>query len=331
MAQNFKAYHVEKTEDGVNAGIQTMNTEQLLTGDVLINVHYSSLNYKDALSATAQPGVTKEYPHTPGVDAAGVVVESQDSRFNAGDEVIVTSYDLGMNTWGGFGQMIRVPADWVVTKPAGLSLKESMMLGTAGLTAAMCIDSLLQQGLSPEDGPILVTGSTGGVGSAAVAILAHLGFSVTASTGKESATDMLKSIGATEVIDRNTLSEEDKRPMSKTLWAGAVDTVGGTTLDNIIKTLKPCASVACCGLVAGPKLNLTVFPFILRGVNLLGADSQNMPMARRQRLWDTLAADWKVDLSSINQEITLDGLSDVLASILKGGMQGHVVVNLKDS
>jgi len=331
MAQNFKAYHVTKTDDGVSASIQTLNTEQLLTGDVLINVHYSALNYKDGLSATGQPGVTKEYPHTPGVDAAGVVLESQDDRFNAGDEVIVTSYDLGMNTWGGFGQMIRVPGDWIVTKPEGLSLKESMMLGTAGLTAAMCIDAIAHQGVTPESGPVVVTGATGGVGSASVALLAKAGYNVTASTGKASAADMLKGLGASDVIDRHELSEEEKRPMSRTRWAGAVDTVGGTTLDNVIKTLNLNGSVAACGLVAGPKLNLTVLPFILRGVNLLGIDSEKMPMDKRHGLWNKLATDWKVDLSSINKEITLDGLDEVIQSILKGGMQGHVLVNLKDS
>jgi len=331
MAQNYKAYHVTKDDNGTSASVQTLNTEQLLNGNVLVNVHYSSLNFKDAMSSTGQPGVTKEYPHTPGVDAAGIVVESQDERFSVGDEVIVTSYDLGMNTWGGFGQMIRVSGDWVVPKPDGLSLKESMMLGTAGLTAAMSVDSLLKQGLKAEDGPVLVTGATGGVGSAAVALLAHLGFQVTASTGKASATDMLKSIGATEVMDRNLLSEDEKRPMLKTQWAGAVDTVGGTTLDNILKTLKPNGSVTCCGLVAGPNLKMSVFPFILRGVNLLGVDSQNMLMPRRAELWNKLATDWKIDLGSINQEVKLDGLEDVIQSILKGGMQGHVVVNLKDS
>ena len=239
------------------------------------------------MSATGNRGVTKRYPHTPGIDAAGRVVASSDVRFKEGDEVIVTSYDLGMNTPGGFCEFVRVPADWVVGLPEGLSLREAMVLGTAGLTAAMCVDALLGQGFT--EGPVVVTGASGGVGSLTVALLAKLGHHVVASTGSEGAHAMLKDLGAAEIIDRHELSEASERPMLKSVYGGAVDTVGGRTLENLVKSLQSGGSVAACGLVSGPELNLTVYPFILRGVNLLGIDSQNLALPKRQRLWERLA------------------------------------------
>ena len=329
MSDTFTAYRVEKEGDETTRSLQELSVSDLPEGDLTVKVAYSSLNYKDALSATGNPGVTKNYPHTPGIDAAGTVVSSDSGDFSEGDEVIVTSYDLGMETDGGFGGMIRVPADWVIPLPQGLDLRESMVLGTAGLTAALCLDALLRQGLTKEDGPVVVTGATGGVGSVAVALLGKLGFETVASTGSEEAHDLLKSLGASEVIDRHELSEEQKRPMLKSRWGGAIDTVGGSTLTNVVKSLKWGASVAACGLVAGPKLGLTVFPFILRGVNLLGVDSAQCPMAKRKEVWGKLAGEWNVDLDKITNEITLDGLDDAVDAILQGRTQGQTLVRLK--
>ncbi len=326
MSDSFRAFRVEAEGEGFVRSIKTLQLSDLPEGDVLIRAAYSSLNYKDALSATGNKGVTRNFPHTPGIDAAGTVVSSQDERFQAGDEVIVTSYDLGMNTSGGFAEMIRVPADWLVPLPSGLSLRESMILGTAGFTAALCVDALEKQGF--EDGPILVTGATGGVGSVAVALLAKMAKEVIASTGKADAHEMLTMLGASTVVDRNSLSEEQKPPMLKGIYGGAVDTVGGTTLVNVIKQLELHASVAACGLVGGPKLDLTVFPFILRGANLLGIDSQSYPMPKRQAIWQKLATDWKLDLEHVTTELTLEELEPKIHEILAGKVRGRVLLKL---
>jgi len=328
MADTFRAFRVEKEGDDFIRAVKQLNLTDLPEGDVTVRVAYSSLNYKDALSATGNPGVTRNYPHTPGIDASGTVLASGDERFKEGDEVIVTSYDLGMNTAGGFGEVIRVPADWVVPLPDGLSLREAMVIGTAGFTAALCVDALMHQGF--EEGPVVVTGASGGVGSVAVALLAKLGKEVTASTGSEGAHAMLTDLGATNLIDRHELSEAQGRPMLKSQYGGAVDTVGGHTLENLVKTLESHASVAACGLVGGPDLDLTVYPFILRGVNLLGIDSQNCPMSKRQRIWQSLGADWKLDLSSITQEIGLNDLDKNIDAILAGKTQGRILVRLAE-
>jgi acrylyl-CoA reductase (NADPH) len=322
----FKAFQVEETPNGYTRQMVDKELEQLPDNDVTIQVHYSALNYKDALSASGNKGITRNYPHTPGIDAAGVVTESKSERFKPGDQVIVTSYDLGMNTSGGFAEYIRVPADWVVSLPQGLSLHESMMLGTAGLTAAMAIEALEKNGLSS---PIVVTGASGGVGSIAVALLARLGYEVIASTGSESSHNMLKTLGANQIITRQTLSEISERPMLKPVYGGAVDTVGGNTLVNIIKSLQPDSSVAACGLVGGVELPLSVYPFILRGVNLLGIDSQSYPMNKRQSLWNRLGKEWKVDLEPLTTEITLENVSPAIDNILAGKTQGHILVKIK--
>lgn len=326
MSDSFRAFRVEAQEDSFIRSIKALSLADLPEGEVLIKVAYSSLNYKDALSATGNKGVTRAFPHTPGIDAAGTVISSNDARFSEGDDVIVTSYDLGMNTAGGFAERIRVPADWVVPLPEGLSLREAMILGTAGFTAALCVDALEHQGF--EDGPVIVTGATGGVGSIAVSLLAKAGKEVIASTGKADAHDMLKALGATTVVDRNELSELAKPPMLKSIYGGAVDTVGGDTLVNIIKQLQLHASVAACGLVGGPKLDLTVFPFILRGVNLLGIDSQSCPMVKREAVWKKLASDWKVDLEAITTEVSLEQLEPKIQEILKGQIRGRVLVRV---
>ncbi len=328
---NFKAFWVEKTDDGVAHSVIERSTDDLPEGELLVKVAYSSLNYKDAMSAKGLPGVTRNYPHTPGIDAAGVIVESTDSGFAEGDEVIVIGYDLGMNTAGGYGQYIRVPANWAVKMPAGLDAREAMIIGTAGFTAALCVDKIEQMGAQPSDGPVVVTGATGGVGSVAVALLAKLGYDVVASSGKAEKDDYLKSLGAGSVISRADLSEENKRPMAAETWAHGIDTVGGEILSNVIKGLKYGGSVAICGLVASPAFSTTVLPFILRNVNVLGVDSVELPLAKKQEIWHRLATDLKPDaLDKMTTEVALDGLSDVIDSIIQGGVSGRTLVKLDD-
>jgi acrylyl-CoA reductase (NADPH) len=323
----FKAYQVEEQAGAFVGHMVERSLSDLPEGDLTIKVLYSALNYKDALSATGNRGVTKQYPHTPGIDACGVVIDSKSEHFKVGEQVIVTSYDLGMNTSGGFAEYIRVPAPWVVALPQGLIAREAMMLGTAGLTAAMAIEALEGCGLSS---PVLVTGASGGVGSIAVALLKHLGYSVIASTGSEAAFDMLKILGTDQIIARQDLSGLSDRPVLKPLYGGAVDTVGGNTLVTILKSLLPGSSVAACGLVGGVDLPLTVYPFILRGVNLLGIDSQSYPMVRRERLWQKLANEWKVNLEPLTTEIMLETIDSSIEAILAGKTQGHTLVKIAD-
>ncbi|MDH1263634.1 YhdH/YhfP family quinone oxidoreductase [Pseudomonas sp. GD03944] len=301
---------------------------ELPAGELLVRVRYSSLNYKDALSASGNRGVTRQYPHTPGIDAAGVVEASSVAEFAVGDEVIVTGYDLGMNTAGGFGRYIRIPAAWALKRPQGLSLREAMVLGTAGLTAALCVDKLEQAGVTPDAGPILVTGATGGVGSVAVALLAKLGFTVAASTGKETQADFLKALGAEQVVPRSALQEGAEKPMLKEQWGGAVDTVGGDILFNVVKSLRYGASVACCGLTAGVGFKGSVLPFILRGVNLLGVDSVELPLVVKASMWDKLSLQWKLDLDALVTEVALDELPQAIPRILAGELVGRVLVRL---
>lgn len=328
LPQTYQAYLVTKdAESRASAAIVDRPIEALPTGDVTIKVAFSSLNYKDALSATGNPGVTKNYPHVPGIDAAGVVVASDSDRFRIGDKVLVTGYDLGSNVDGGYAELIRVPAEWVVPLPISLSLKESMIFGTAGFTAAICVEQLQRNGVLPEQGEVVVSGATGGVGSLAVAILAKEGYTVVASTGKTDAHDFLKALGASRIISREELDDQSGRPMLKSVWAGAVDTVGGNTLATIVKSVHVQGSVAACGVVAGPKLDLTVFPFILRGVNLLGADSALWPREPRRQIWQKLANRWKLDrLEEISQTIALQQLDDYVKKILKGQIRGRTVV-----
>ena len=325
---SYKALIVEEPEkNNFVRRIKNANINDLPKGDVLIRVLYSSLNYKDALSATGNRGVTRQYPHTPGIDAAGIVEKSLVDTIKEGEKVIVTSYDLGMNTSGGFGQYIRVPGDWVVKLPNGLDLKQSMILGTAGFTAGMSIFKLTQT-IRPEHGDILVTGATGGVGSLASGILSHLGYSVTAVSGKTD-TSLLNNLSVKTIISRKDFLENIKPPILKPQWAGAIDTVGGEILSTAIKSTKQDGIVTCCGNVASPDLPINVFPFILRGISLLGIDSQHCPMALRSSIWEKLATDWKFDyLDSIYDEIFLDQLNDKIQLILKGKLKGRTLVNL---
>lgn len=324
----FKALVVSEQDGRYVTSIKQRHVDELPAGDVLIRVRYSSLNYKDALSASGNKGVTRSFPHTPGIDAAGVVEASSVPELAVGDEVIVTGYDLGMNTAGGFGQYIRVPAGWVIKRPEGLSLRDSMVLGTAGLTAALCIDKLEQAGLTPDQGPVLVTGATGGVGSIATAMLAGLGYEVAAATGKADQADMLKGLGASHIISRETLAAGVEKMLLKEQWAGAVDTVGGDILFNVVKSLRYGASVATCGLTAGGGFAASVFPFILRNVNLLGVDSVELPLVVKASMWDRLSLQWKTDLHNLEREVTLDQLPSEIERILAGKMVGRVVVNL---
>ena len=329
----FKALVVEKT-----AGKQFVremrerSLDDLPPGDLVVRVHYSSLNYKDALSATGHPGVTRHFPHTPGIDAAGEVVSCESGAFAPGDKVVVTGYDLGMGTDGGFGQYIRIPSGWAVRLPEGLSLRDSMALGTAGFTAALSVLKLERAGVRPEDGEMLVTGATGGVGSIAVAILARAGYRVVASTGKLEDADYLKDLGAVSVIGRDEVAAGAEKPLLAERWAGAVDVVGGTTLAAVLKGMKYGGTVTCCGLVGSPELPVNVYPFILRGVSLLGIDSVQASRETREEVWQRLAHGWKpAKLGEMVTECTLPGLELMIQAILQGGITGRVVVNMRES
>lgn len=327
----YKAFEVrEETEKNFVGAIVEKSALELAEGSVSIEVHYSSVNYKDALSASGSKAVTREYPHVPGIDAAGKVLASTDSNFAVGDEVIVTGYDLGMNTAGGFGQQVTAPGSWVTKLPAGLSLRDSMVLGTAGLTAGLCVNKLLSNGITPEAGKVLVTGATGGVGIIACALLVKLGFEVVASTGKLAETAKLTALGVSEVISRDAFSEENPRPMLKESYAAAVDVAGGTTLVNVIKSLSYGGSVAACGLVDSPALSATVLPFILRGVNLLGVDSVELPLDQKQQVWNLFANEWALSgIDSLAETIVLAELPAVLAKVLAGGAVGRYVLDLR--
>ena len=329
-SESFKAMVVTRTEDGkFTREITTREFDSLPEGEVLLNVKYSSLNYKDALSAIGNRGVTKNYPHTPGVDAAGIVEHSKSAEFEPGDKVIVHGYDLGMDTSGGFGQYVRVPADWVVSLPEGFDLKESMMYGTAGFTAGQSVLRIVEGGVRPEDGKILVTGATGGVGSMAVAILRKAGYSVTASTGKTGQKQFLGDLGAEEVIGREDLTDPSGRLLLKGQWAGAVDTVGGEMLATAIKSTRQRGIITTCGNVASHELSINVYPFILRGVTLVGIDSANCPMKRRRLVWEKISGEWRPDiLERICRTVSLEDLDPEIDVILKGGQVGRVVVDL---
>ncbi len=326
----FKALRTTEIEEKkFTTELVTRSIDDLPAGDVLVQVHYSSINYKDALSLAGNKGVTRQYPHTPGIDVAGIVQESTDSSLNIGDEVIVTGYDLGMNTDGGFGEYVRVPAAWVIKKPDGLSLKETMIIGTAGATAALCIDKLRLLNVMPESGDILVTGATGGVGILGVKLLAQLGYSVYAGTGKTDKAGLLKSLGAQDIISREEMIAGTDKALLKPRWGGALDTVGGDILFNAIKATKHSGAVAACGLAASATFSASVFPFILRGVSLLGIDSVEIPLAYREKIWQRLANEWKLtDLESISQEIELTEVPDVAKQFLDGTHFGRTVVKL---
>ena len=325
----YKALVTEETGNGYVSSIKTLDTDQLPDGEVLVKVYYSSLNYKDALSATGNKGVTKNYPHTPGIDASGVVESSDSKEFKTGDQVVVSGYDLGMNTAGGFAEYIRVPAQWVVKLPEGLSMKEAMIIGTAGFTAGISVTRMSEL-VKPEAGKIIVTGATGGVGSVALSILNGLGYETVAVSGKESEHNFLKSLGASEIITREEFALVDKRPILSSRFAGGIDTVGGPILENVIKTLNPLGAVTTCGSVSATQLNMSVFPFILRGISLIGVSAQNYPMHLREPLWKKLSSDWKpAHLMELYNEITLDELVSAIDLILQGKLKGRTLVKIQ--
>jgi len=326
--KTYKAFIIRENEDGsFSRAIEDKTIDQLPEGEVLIQVKYAALNYKDALSSTGHKGISGTFPHTPGVDACGVVVECSTDDFEQGDKVIVTSYDFGMNTSGGFQEFIRVPAHWPVKKPSALSLEESMVLGTGGFTAALSLYKMEQNDQTPAMGKILVTGSTGGVGSMAVAILALNGYEIIAATGKTSAHAYLKQLGATEIIDREAVNDQSGRPLLRNGWAGAIDTVGDNTLATCIKACGRNGSIAVCGLVASPKLETTVYPFILNGVNVLGIETAETPRHIRLKIWELLATTWKPkQLDEMKKIISLSQLEPHIDAMLEGNSKGRVVV-----
>lgn len=330
LPSEFDALVIRETDDkNFVRTVEKKKIDDLPEGDVLVQVLYSSLNYKDVLSATGNRGVTRNYPHTPGIDAAGIVADSASDDFKPGDKVIVTSYDLGMNTAGGFGQYIRVPAGWVVPQPEGLTARESMVYGTAGFTASLSVWHMIENGVKPDSGDVLVSGATGGVGSITVSILSKLGYSVTAVNGVVDETGYLKEIGAKDVISIEEATDTSGRPLLKGRWAGGIDTIGGDILATTIKSANYGATVTCCGNVASPDLPLNVFPFILRGVRLIGIDSQNCPMPLRQKIWQKIASEWKIDwLQTLTTEASFEELDSKIELMLQGKHLGRTIIKM---
>ncbi len=321
---------VDKQDDRFSVGIESLDEGRLPEGEVTLRVEWSSLNYKDGLACIPKGQVVRRYPMVPGIDLAGTVVESADARFKAGDGVFVTGYGTGVSHPGGFAEMARMPADWTLPLPKGLSAKEAMAIGTAGFTAALSIHELERNGLRPENGTVIVTGATGGVGSTTVAMLAQLGYTVAASTGKPDEAGFLRGLGATEILSREEVSAESPKPLESERWAGAVDPVGGATAAYLLRTTKYGGAVASSGLTGGTQVSTTVLPFILRGVSWLGIDSVLCPQALRRELWERLGADLKPKglMESIVWETDLDGVQEAAARILKGEVRGRGVVRL---
>ncbi|MBO1531994.1 YhdH/YhfP family quinone oxidoreductase [Psychrobacter sp. F1192] len=327
----FKALVVEETDAGnFDKSIQQRQVSDLPENDLLVEVHYSSLNFKDAMSASGNKRITRNYPHTPGIDAAGIVVSDKSGTFKEGQEVVVFGYDLGMDTAGGLAQMISIPADWAVECPSSLTLKEAMIYGTGGLTAALSVQKLEKMGAKPEDGPVAVTGATGGVGSISIAILKQLGYDVIAFSGKPEQSDYLKALGANEVRHRDTINEIGDKPVGHELWANAIDTIGGDYLANLLKQTKAGGAVTSCGLAGGAEFSMTVLPFITRAVSLLGIDSVYIPLDDKKAIWERVATDMKLpDLESYAEEITLEQTPEYLDRFMASQTVGRYVVNVR--
>ena len=331
MTSTFRALEASETEGKFSLKIVEKNIADLPEGDLLIKVDFSSLNYKDAMSASGMPGVTRNYPHTPGIDAAGKIAESRVSDFKEGDEVIVTGYDLGMNTSGGFGEYIRVPSSWAVHLPKGLTAKESMSLGTAGLTAGLSIHALdsFREYTGLKNTKSVVSGATGGVGSISVMLLSKLGSEVTAVTGKNDQSDFLHAIGASNILSREELAETARKPIGKSLWDVGVDVASGEILSLLLTSLSPGGAVACSGLVGGPSFESSIFPFILRGNALIGIDSVEIPLKDKEHIWEHFAHDWVLEgLDKSTKEVSLDNLEVEIESILSGNQVGRVLVKI---
>lgn len=326
---SFKAFMINKIDGQILGETKRMEVAGLPEGELLIQVSYSSVNYKDALACLANGGIIKSYPFIPGIDLAGTIVSSENERFRPGDQVVVTGYGLGVSHFGGYSDYARVPAEWALKLPPGLSMKEAMILGTAGFTAALSIYELQQNGVRPEDGPVLVTGATGGVGSVAAAIAAKLGYEVAASTGKPDKHAYLRELGVKRILSREELAAGTKRALDKQLWAGAIDCVGGETLAALLPQMQYGGVVAASGLTGGSELSLTVFPFIIRGVRLIGIDSVMVGMEKRGKVWELLAGSYKPQiLNELCNEIGLEQVMEQTALLLKGQSKGRTVVKL---
>ena len=330
QTQEFKALVLDETDGKVSHSFKTLNTTDLPEGDVLVAVEYSSLNYKDGMIINGIGRLVRNYPHIPGVDFAGTVESSDSPNFKPGDKVVCTGWRVGEAHWGGYAQRARVKSDWLVKLPDGLDAKRAMAIGTAGLTAALAVMALQEHGLSPDvDGEVLITGAAGGVGSVAVGLLAGLGYRVAAGTGRGETHEYLKDLGASEIITREELEQAPRGPLASERWAGAIDNVGGPILANLLASLKYGASCAAVGLVASPKLEATVIPFLLRGVNLLGIDSVHCPNERRLTGWDLLAKSLPMEkLDSITSVSPMADLPELAGQILKGQVRGRVVIDV---
>ena len=321
----FKAYLVEEVEGSFNGSIQEIELPPLEDGKVSIKVHYSSLNYKDALASTGVKGVARSYPFVPGIDVAGEITESSDERYSVGDLVVATGYKIGMAVFGGFGEMVQLPSDWLVKLPSGLTLQEAMNIGTAGLTAGASVKKIIDSGIS-KDLPVLVSGATGGVGSVAVNLLSKLGYEVHALTGKSEESETLKDMGAKQVLLRDEFMAEPIKALDKGIYGGAVDTVGGDILAKMLSMISNEGSISCCGNVGGMKFTSSVFPFILRGVSLIGIDSAESPIDFKDEIWNLFATDWALELNKYSKVISLDQIEDEITKILKGQQVGRVVI-----
>jgi acrylyl-CoA reductase (NADPH) len=330
MHTSFQALVVDKTESEFSVNVKPVTLEDLPAGEVVIRVAYSSVNYKDGLASIPNGNIIRTYPFIPGIDLSGHVVSSTDDRFREGQPVYASGYGIGVSHFGGYSEYARIPADWVMPLPEGLTLREAMIYGTAGFTAALSIQTLEEHGIAPDKGKILVTGATGGVGGAAVAMLGHKGYQVVASTGKVTETDYLQTLGANEIISREELMGASVKPLDKQLWQAAVDSVGGSSLAAVLSKIAYGGSVAASGLTGGTAVPTTVLPFILRGVNLLGIDSVSIPTDKRLQVWQRMAADLKpANLDHlVYREVSLNELPEALGDILKGNTRGRTLVRL---
>lgn len=332
MDTKFKALvsrYIDETKVAKN--IELREIEDLPNYNTLIKVEYSSLNYKDTLSANGHKGITRNYPHTPGIDAAGIVVKTEGNKFQTGDRVVVTGYDLGMNTSGGFAEYIRVPEEWIVPLPTNISAKEAMIYGTAGFTGATAIFEFQKHGITPESGKVLVTGATGGVGTLAIAMLAKMGYQVVASTGKMHLAEYLRELGASEIVHRDEISDKTGKPLLAKQWVASLDNVGGNTLATILRSTFEYGIVCNCGMVEGTILNTNVFPFILRGVRLVGIASAETPMKRRLEIWDKIFNEYRLEKYNFTiKEVTLEELPNEIDLMSKGQQVGRILVKVSN-
>lgn len=329
LHNSFPALVVDRDADeNLTCQVESLSLDDLPPGNVVIEVEYSSLNYKDALATRAQPGIVRDLPHVPGIDCAGTVATSSVTDINPGTKVLVTGYEQGAPRWGGYSAFVRTPADWVVPLPEGFRPRDAMVYGTAGFTAAQCMAAIVHQGIEPADGEVVVTGATGGVGTVAVALLAHLGYEVVAVTGKRDKVELLRQLGATRVISREEVDDTSGKPLLSEHWAAGVDTVGGNTLATLLRSTKHRGCVAACGLVGGHDLPTTVYPFILRGVTLAGIDSAKCPRGPRETIWQRLFGDWNVldRLEPLVREITLADVPAEAEKMLAGENSGRILV-----